>query len=182
MGTSFGLQSFYMLLSPWWRHQMETFSALLVICVRGIHRSPVNSLHKCQWRGALMFSVIWAWISAWVNNNEIGDLRRHHTHYDVTVIPWLLYTGNATHILWWGITINNFPVSLLIVLSSHDLMTWIISPPIALLQRQISGWLFNRYQNIIPFGTGRCWYSMVWNDLLWKGFAIQKWQRYFNIS
>ena len=23
--------------------------------VRGIHRSPVNSRHKCQWRGALMF-------------------------------------------------------------------------------------------------------------------------------
>ena len=24
-------------------------------CVRGIHRSPVNSLHKGQWRGTLMF-------------------------------------------------------------------------------------------------------------------------------
>ena len=29
--------------------------------VRGIHRSPVNSLHKGQWRGA-MFSFIYAWI------------------------------------------------------------------------------------------------------------------------
>ena len=28
--------------------------------VRGIHRSPVNSLHKGQWRGALMFSLICA--------------------------------------------------------------------------------------------------------------------------
>ena len=26
--------------------------------VRGIHRSPVNSPHKRQWRGALMFSLI----------------------------------------------------------------------------------------------------------------------------
>ena len=26
---------------------------------RGIHRSPVNSTHKGQWRGALMFSLIW---------------------------------------------------------------------------------------------------------------------------
>ena len=26
--------------------------------VRGIHRSPVNSTHKGQWRGALMFSLI----------------------------------------------------------------------------------------------------------------------------
>ena len=28
--------------------------------VRGIHRSPVNSPHKGQWRGALMMSLIWA--------------------------------------------------------------------------------------------------------------------------
>ena len=27
--------------------------------VRGIHRSPVNSPHKGQWRGALLFSLIW---------------------------------------------------------------------------------------------------------------------------
>ena len=33
--------------------------------VRGIHRSPVNSQHKGQWRGALMFSLIWAWINGW---------------------------------------------------------------------------------------------------------------------
>ena len=29
--------------------------------VRGIHRSPVNSPHKGQWRGALIFSLICAW-------------------------------------------------------------------------------------------------------------------------
>ena len=34
--------------------------------VRGIHRSPVNSPHKGQWRGALMFSLICAWINGWV--------------------------------------------------------------------------------------------------------------------
>ena len=31
--------------------------------VRGIHRSPVNSPHKGQWRGALMFSLICARIN-----------------------------------------------------------------------------------------------------------------------
>ena len=31
--------------------------------VRGIHRSPVNSPHKGQWRGALMFSLNSAWIN-----------------------------------------------------------------------------------------------------------------------
>ena len=54
--------------------------------VRGNHRSPVNSHHKGQWRGALMFSLICAWINAWVNNREAGDLIRHRAHYDVTVM------------------------------------------------------------------------------------------------
>ena len=51
-----------------------------------IHRSPVNSSHKGQWRGALMFSLICAWINGWVNNREAGDLRRHRAHYDVIVL------------------------------------------------------------------------------------------------
>ena len=54
--------------------------------VRGIHRSPVNSPHKGQWRGALVFSLIGAWINGWVNNREAGDLRRHHAHCDDTVM------------------------------------------------------------------------------------------------
>ena len=33
--------------------------------VRGIHRSPVNFPHKGQWRGALIFSLICAWINGW---------------------------------------------------------------------------------------------------------------------
>ena len=52
----------------------------------GIHRSPVNSPHKGQLRGALMFSLICVWINDWVNNREAGDLRRYPAHYDVTVI------------------------------------------------------------------------------------------------
>ena len=62
--------------------------------VREIHRSPVNFPHKGQWRGALMFSLNYAWINDWVNNREAGDLRRQHGHYDVIVmysknrIPW----------------------------------------------------------------------------------------------
>ena len=45
--------------------------------VRGIHRSLVNSPHRGQWRGALMLSLICAWIKGWVNNREAGDLRRY---------------------------------------------------------------------------------------------------------
>ena len=66
-----------------WRHQIETFSKLLDICAGN---SPVNSPHKGQWRRALMFSLICAWINGWVNNGEAGDLKCHHAHYDVTVM------------------------------------------------------------------------------------------------
>ena len=88
--------------TPWWRHQMETLSALLAF-VLWIQRSPVNSPHKGQWRGALLFSLICSWINGWVNNGEAGDFRRHSAHYDVITMqvvcdsyiqymPWYMHT------------------------------------------------------------------------------------------
>ena len=59
--------------------------------VRGIHRSPVNSPHKGQWRGALMFSLICVWINGWVNNGKTGDLRRYRARYDVIVMFFSAY-------------------------------------------------------------------------------------------
>ena len=53
---------------------------------RVIHRWPVNSPHKGQWRGALKFSLVSAWINGWVNNRETSDLRRHRAHWDVIVM------------------------------------------------------------------------------------------------
>ena len=54
--------------------------------VWGIHRWPVNSPHKGQWRGALMFSLICAWLNGWVNNRNADVFRRHRAHYDVIVM------------------------------------------------------------------------------------------------
>ena len=54
--------------------------------VRWIHWSLVTSPHKGQCRRALMLSSICAWMNDWVNNREAGDLRRHHAHYNVTVM------------------------------------------------------------------------------------------------
>ena len=68
-------------LPSWWRHQMETFSALLALCA-----VPVNSPHKGQWRRTLMLSLICVRINGWVNNREAGDLRCHRGHYDVIVM------------------------------------------------------------------------------------------------
>ena len=53
--------------------------------VRGIHWSPVDFPHKCQRRGALIFSLICAWTNGFANNRDAGDLRRHCTYYDVTL-------------------------------------------------------------------------------------------------
>ena len=64
-----------------WKHFPRNW-----LFVRGIHRSPVNSPHKYQWRGALVFSLICVWINCWVNNREAGDLRRYSAHYDITVM------------------------------------------------------------------------------------------------
>ena len=86
----------------WWRHQMETFSALLVICA-GNSPVPVNFLHKGQWRGTLMFSLICVWINSWENNREAGDLRRNRAHYDVIVMNSTTMVSPLTHGMqpWW---------------------------------------------------------------------------------
>ena len=69
-------------------------SALLDLCfVREIHWSPVNSPHKGQWRGALMFSLICALLNGWVNNRDAFDLRRYSAHYDVIVMLFVVSLG-----------------------------------------------------------------------------------------
>ena len=61
--------------------------------VRGIHLSPVNSPHKGQWRGALKFSLMCAWINGRLNTRGAGDLSRHRAHYDP------MKYGNAAHMV-----------------------------------------------------------------------------------
>ena len=39
-------------------------------------------------RGAMMFSLICAWINGWVNSREAGDLRRNRAHHDFTVMVY----------------------------------------------------------------------------------------------
>ena len=100
---------------PWWRHQMETFLALLAICA-GNSPVPGEFPHKYQWRGGLMFSLICAWINGWVNRGEAGDLRHHCANCDVTLmhnhyeefLPLSLTATNNQHrcgnTAWQGIS------------------------------------------------------------------------------
>ena len=67
-----------------WKHFLHYW-----LFVQGILRSPVNSPHKGQWCRALMLSLICALMNnGWVNNREAGDLRCHHAHCDVIVMPY----------------------------------------------------------------------------------------------
>ena len=77
-------------LFSWWLHQMFRVTGFCA------GNSPVTGefpSHR-QWRGALMFSLIYVWTNGWINNQDAGDLRRHRAHYDVTamwcriVIQW----------------------------------------------------------------------------------------------
>ena len=58
---------------------METFSAKLALG----EGKPVDSPHKDQGGGPLMFSLICVWTNGRANNRDTGDLRRHGAHYDV---------------------------------------------------------------------------------------------------
>ena len=59
--------------------------------VWGIHRGPMNSPHKDQWRESLMFSLICAWTNSWLNKRDAGVLRRHRAYYDVSVMRYIIY-------------------------------------------------------------------------------------------
>ena len=72
LGTNFSEFLIKMQNFTFTKLHLKISSALLAIT--GIHRSPVNYPHKGQWRWALMFSLICAWINGWINNREAGDL------------------------------------------------------------------------------------------------------------
>ena len=89
---SLHMQAVSVTISPWWRHQMETFSALMALCAGN---SPVTGEFPAQRPVTRSFDVfsIWDWMNGWVNNREAGDLRPHRAHYDVTVMKqeWSLH-------------------------------------------------------------------------------------------
>ena len=98
----------------WWRHQMETFPALLALCAGN---SPVTGEFPAQRAVTWSFDVSFdrTWINGWVINGEAGDLRRHRTHYDVTVMvsPIILhrsfsmgYNNQPLPTLPWWISLN----------------------------------------------------------------------------
>ena len=89
----------------WWRHQMETFSALLAIRAGN---SPVFGEFPAQRPVTRSFDVFFdcTWINRWVNNDESGDFRRYRTHYDVIVMVWLNLLYRYFHRHVWSLHID----------------------------------------------------------------------------
>ena len=69
--------------------------------VREIQWSLVNTAHKGQGRGALIFSLIYTWTNAWVRNQDAGGLKHHHAHYHISIMTcnsW--YTYVCVRFIW----------------------------------------------------------------------------------
>ena len=71
----------------WWRHQMETFSALLALCTGNSAVTGEFPSQKPVTRSFDFFSLICAWMNGWVNNREAGDMRRHRD-FGITYREW----------------------------------------------------------------------------------------------
>ena len=125
---------------------METFSALLAICA-GNSLAPVNSPHKGQWRGPLMFSLICAWINGWVHNGEAGDLRRYRAHYDVTVMCL-----NSRDCHFGGYFFQCFATLKINTIITLEFVATVYK----IFQCSYDIWIINEYQNIFPYGRICC--------------------------
>ena len=135
-----------------WKHFPRNWPFL-----RGIHRSPVNSPHKGQWRGALMFSLICVWMNDWVNNREAGDLRRHLDHYDVSV----MHMGHDTMVYvlcfitpCFALNINRADSRLAPGQWETSLQSNTIGWAQFIVQRIIFRWIFNSFRELVPYV---CW-------------------------
>ena len=102
---TFGIKQIHQVLQTkeylsWWRHQMETFSVLLAICVGN---STVTGEFPTQRPVTWSFDVFFGLhlINGWVINHEAGDLRCFLAHYDVTVM--LLSLVHHTNNWEWSI-------------------------------------------------------------------------------
>ena len=79
----------------WWRHQMETFSALLALCAGN---SPVTGEFPTQRPVTRSFDVFvdLRLNKRLSNNREAGDLRRYRAHYDVIVMELVRFRQPLT--------------------------------------------------------------------------------------
>ena len=95
--------------SPRWRHQMETFFALLALCEGN---SPVTGEFPSQRPVTRSFAVFFDLrLNKRLNKqSRRRDLKRHRAHYDVTVIQvvWPNSMVSGLGLFSWPITIREY--------------------------------------------------------------------------
>ena len=173
---------------------MEIFSELQVLCegnppvIGGF--SLVDSPHKGQWRGDLMFSLICAWTNGSANNQDAGDLSRHRAHYGVTattpmvnmhcIFDWQLmcFDWNSSSLndlrgrILAGTYIYIFFIYYLRISGkSHVLIRttiWVVKWPIHLQKNvsQIRNCKFDRIPDV---------YRCTWGEEIWFCFSLIDW-------
>ena len=77
--------------TSWWRHRMETFSALLAICIRNsLVTGEFPTQRPVTWSFDVFFGVR---LNKRLSKQwwDAGDLRRHRAHYYVTVMSTLCW-------------------------------------------------------------------------------------------
>ena len=95
--------------------------------VRGIHRSPVNSPHKGQWRGALLFSLIcalnkrlskqsWGW---WFDTPSRSLWRHYNDHISSTILYNVVWPVETNPNLSITRDKKNMPVDGLVLLEAR---------------------------------------------------------------
>ena len=103
-----------------WKHFLRYWSF-----VRGIHQSQVDSPHKGQWHGTLMFSLICTWTNGWANNRRRWvetpscSLWRH-----CNVKKNYLYPARHCHILIGSLTVIMKITQLILGLLQFKCMIW----------------------------------------------------------
>ena len=159
---------------PWWRHQMERCSAVLAPS-EGIHRPPVDTPRRGQWRGALIFSLICAWTNG--------------RHYNVTVmdnddhlcLPSCQFTPKVARVKWlcyrqYGKPNPTLPLQvtsrIMVILDIND-MAQIKSHAVEKLRRKLVQWY---YMNILF----RIWYMKPYIEirLLWHWCVLFIWSHF----
>ena len=75
----------------WWGGPPRVFqldNSSLFQMLRPVPHSLISLPTQNPWQDtlSLMFSLICVWTNGWANHRDAGDLRLHHTHYDVTVM------------------------------------------------------------------------------------------------
>ena len=138
----------YGFIWAWWRHQMETFSTVLVLCAGN---SPVIGEFSSQRPVTRSFGVFFylRLMNCWANNGWAGDFRRHRPHYDVTVMVRraLSLCGDEPAIItfivsmWYRAKWYDSYDTIVIILSSwRIMMTW-----------RLASAYWNTFANVVSF-------------------------------